>query len=499
MYKQVLLVILDGFGYRESTVHNAIASANTPFWDSIYHKNHSLLKASGLAVGLPEGQMGNSEVGHMTIGAGRPIDTDLVRISKSINEGEFFKSPVLLELCQFLKRHNSTLHIFGLVSPGGVHSHSDHMHAMVKLCKEQGINKVALHVITDGRDAHPESAGDFVAELEAVLEAEGVGKIVSVCGRYYAMDRDGNWERTSKAASAMFTCEGEACTLIKPSHKIKELYAQGKSDEFFEPLVFLDGEQGTNFQKHDAAIFLNFRADRARQLAKLIDEKTLENDGMFLTLTEYEAGQRALSVFPPAETKTTLASCLSEAGLTQAHIAETEKYAHVTYFLNGGVETAHVGENFILVESRKDVATHDLAPEMKAAEVTDKAVEEIKKGTNFIVINYANADMVAHSGNYEPTVKAIECLDRELSRLCEAAKLAGTPVFITSDHGNAEENVDVITGNRHTAHTTNLVPAVLTGDNPKLRDGELSDVAPTILALLGIEKPSIMTGKNLLQ
>lgn len=500
MNKQIVLVILDGWGLREKTADNAIENAQKPFFDHLWNNfPHAKLAASGLAVGLPEGEMGNSEVGHLTIGAGTPIDTDVVRINKSLKDNSICDNPNLVKLFKHVKDNSSVLHLMGLVSPGGVHSHQDHLIALLKIAKDAGVKKVAVHVFTDGRDTPPQSAYEYIKELETELDSLGIGFIATVSGRYYAMDRDKNWDRTQKAERAIFNCEGNQCELIKPSEMIRKLYEQGQTDEHIEPLVFSD-KDGKKFpvNKDDGILFLNFRSDRARQLAFKILQKAPDMNLEFVTMTQYDKTLACPVVFEPNFAKTSLSDQIAAAGLTQAHIAETEKYPHVTYFLNCGREIPKENERYILIDSRKDVKTHDQAPEMKAKEIAEKTVEEINKGTDFIALNLANPDMVGHSGNYEPTVKAIEAVDQALKTIVEAAEKKGALVFITADHGNAEVMKDPETGTKFTAHTKNPVPGILTSKEYKLKDGGLADVAPTILDLFGLKKPEEMTGESLL-
>ncbi|HEY4511703.1 MAG TPA: 2,3-bisphosphoglycerate-independent phosphoglycerate mutase [Candidatus Paceibacterota bacterium] len=500
-----LLVILDGWGYREDTSHNAVAKAKKPFFDMLWKKYpHTLLEASGLSVGLPEGQMGNSEVGHTTIGAGKIIDTDLVKIDKAIAAGEFETNPAFQTLFDHVKKHSSTLHAQGLLSDGGVHSHYRHLFAFLQAAKKAGVKRVAIHVFTDGRDTAPQSAGMYLKTLEEKLNEIGVGFIASLSGRFYAMDRDNNWDRLAKTEKALFECEGNVCT-IKPSEYTAELYKEGKLDEHFEPVVCLDPNgKGCAIQNNDAVFFFNFRADRARMLTKKIIEHSGKQNICLATLTEYKSDFKCLVAFPPSTIETTLAAEISKAGLTQAHIAETEKFPHATYFLNGGREKPHAGEKHILLPSRKDVPTHDLAPKMRAEGIADKAIEEINTGTDFIFINFANPDMVGHTANVPAIIEAIEEVDTQLKRVIEALEVKGGIAFITADHGNAEVNVDPITGEKHTAHTINPVPAILVplGGSSSKRDelaqGTLADIAPTILAIMGISQPQSMTGKRLL-
>ncbi|MCA9362108.1 2,3-bisphosphoglycerate-independent phosphoglycerate mutase [Candidatus Kaiserbacteria bacterium] len=496
----VALIVLDGWGHREELEDNAIGTAATPFYDHLMATYpHALLDASSGSVGLPEGQMGNSEVGHMTIGAGKIIDTDLVRISKAAQNNEFATNPAFVQLFDHVKQYNSTLHVKGLVSPGGIHSHSQHLFAFLKAAKEAGITKIAIHAFTDGRDTGPKEAAAYLKELEDIIDDLGIGVIATASGRLYAMDRDNNWDRLEKVEKAVFegVCDLEY-TNCKPSEVVKELYAEGVIDELMEPVVFLNalGERYT-VQANDGVFFFNFRSDRARMLSTKISEKAQNENLCFVTMTQYDKNLPALVAFPPIDIDTTLANEISLAGLTQAHIAETEKYPHATYFLNCLHEGQYPGEEHLLVPSQK-VKTHDLAPEMRAKEIADKAVEQIENGTDFLFINFANADMVGHTGNVEAIKVAVETVDRELKRVAEAVLAKGGVLFITADHGNAEQNVDRTTGEKHTAHTTNLVPAIITKEGITVQNGTLADVAPTTLSLLGLTPPEAMTGENLL-
>jgi 2,3-bisphosphoglycerate-independent phosphoglycerate mutase len=497
----VVLIVLDGWGVHDTREHNAIALADTPFYDRLWRDYpHAVLDASEERVGLPTGQMGNSEIGHMTIGAGKIIATDLVRISQSITDKTWDVNPAFLTLFEHVKRHNSTLHVQGLLSPGGVHSHMDHLAAFLRTARAAGIEQVVIHAFTDGRDTPPQSAATYLGQLEEIIAEVGIGFIGTAAGRFYAMDRDNNWDRLAKAEAAIFNCEGNICQFKKPSEIYAELYQQGKVDEHMEPLVFLDA-QGTAYpiKKHDGVFFFNFRSDRARMLSQKMLERAKQQDICFVTMTQYDASFECLVAFPPLGIDTTLAAEVSRAGLTQAHVAETEKYAHATYFLNGGRREPHAGEAHILVESRKDVATHDLAPEMRAAGIADKVIEQLAGGTNFIFINFANADMVGHTANEPAIITAVEEVDRQLARVVAAAEAAGGVTVITADHGNAELTIDPVTGEQHTAHTLNLVPLIVTDTARGLTSrGTLADVAPTVLTLLDLPVPAAMTGRNLL-
>lgn len=497
--KPVVLIILDGWGYREETKDNAVAAAETPVFDTLWNKfPHSLLQASGHAVGLPEGQMGNSEVGHTTIGAGCPIDTDLVRIDKAIKDGSFEKNPAFTELFDHVKKNESTLHVQGLVSPGGVHSHQEHLFAFLRAAKKAGMKKVAIHIFTDGRDTPPQSASEYIKQLENVISELGPQFfIATISGRYYAMDRDNNWDRLAKVEQAMFECKGNVCE-IKPSSYLAEQYKAGKNDELLEPTVCatLDGK-GCAVEKNDGLFFFNFRSDRARMITQKLLERQEKENIKIVTLTEYNPEFKCRVAYTPSCIEATLAEELSKAGLKQAHIAETEKFPHVTYFFNGGREKPYEGEEHILLASRKDIKTHDEAPEMRAEAIADASIKAIEKGTDFILINFANPDMVGHTANVPAIIKAIETVDSQLGKIIHAVDSVGGVALITADHGNAEVNIDPVTGTKHTAHTTNPVPAILTNKDFVLKDGGLADIAPTILTLLGVGVPEKMKGKPL--
>jgi 2,3-bisphosphoglycerate-independent phosphoglycerate mutase len=498
--KPTVLIILDGWGHREDTKDNAIALAKTPFFDSLLATYpHALLDASSLQVGLPAGQMGNSEVGHMTIGAGKVIDTDLVRIARAIHNNEFETNPAFVRLFEHVKKYDSVLHIKGLLSSGGVHSHSQHLFAFLAAAKNAGVTKVAIHAFTDGRDTGPHSGASFLRELESVINKIGLGYIATAAGRFYAMDRDNNWDRIEKVERALF--EGESDQKYrtqKPSDVIEALYAEGAVDEHIPPMIFLDEDgNGYTINDNDGVFFFNFRSDRARMLSSKIVAHADDKNLCFVTLTEYDKNIPSLVAFPPSIITTTLAQEISQAGLSQAHIAETEKYAHATYFLNGGRELPHQQEEHILIESRKDIQTHDLAPKMRAKEIADKAIECINRGLDFLFINFANADMVGHTGNVPALLIALEEVDAQLKRVVEAVLAHHGTVFISADHGNAETNIDHATGETHTAHTENAVPAIVTRLSGTLSNGSLADITPTILHLMHLPQPSAMTGKNL--
>ncbi len=495
----VALIILDGWGHRDDPKDNAIAVAKKPFFDSLLSTYpHTLLHASEASVGLPDGQMGNSEVGHITIGAGAVMDTDLVRISKAAAGNEFLGNEAFETLFQHVLKHDSVLHVKGLLSDGGIHSHIDHLAAFLEAAKAMGITKIAIHAFTDGRDTGPQSAAAYLRALEEVIDDLGIGFIATASGRFYAMDRDKNWERTEKTERAIFHADaGRTVRNRKPSEILTELYKEGILDEHLEPVVFLD-ENGEAYRvrENDGILFFNFRSDRSRQLSARIVEHAQEKNLCFVTLTQYDERIPSLVAFPPSVPETTIAAEVAQAGLRQTHIAETEKYAHSTYYLNGGHELPYEKEEDILVESRKDVRTHDEAPDMRAHDIADRAQDAIDRGTDFLFINFANADMIGHTGNVPRIVEAIECLDQELRRVVEKVLSVGGIAIITADHGNAELNIDPETGAVHTAHTLSPVPFIVTAPGT-VRPGGLADIAPTVLSLLNLPVPDAMTGANL--
>jgi 2,3-bisphosphoglycerate-independent phosphoglycerate mutase len=435
----------------------------------------------------------------MTIGAGRVLDQDFIRINKSISSGDFEDKPAFNNLFEHIKKNKSTLHTIGLVSPGGVHSHLSHLFAFLKLAKKNGIEKIAIHVITDGRDTPPQSGASYVKELEDFIEKIGIGEIASVSGRLYAMDRDKRWERLSRAEEVIFLGKGKICN-IKASDYLKNLYkTEVKSDEYLEPFVCLN-KQGEAFHldKNDGIFLFNFRADRMRMLTQKIIEKPKEDNICLVTMTDYGKDYETLVVFPTIKINVTLGKIISEQGLKQVHIAETEKFAHATYFLNCGEEKPYNGEEQILVQSPKGVLTYDLAPKMSAEGVADKAVEQIEKGIDFIFVNFANADMVGHTANVSAIIEGVEEVDKQLGRITKALDTNNGIACITADHGNAEINIDQNTKQRHTSHTTSLVPFIITNMSEKLNGGSLADIAPTILKIFGINKPEEMTGESLI-
>lgn len=509
MKKPVVLMILDGYGLSDEVKGNAVKAADTPVMDRLM-KEYPFVKghASGLAVGLPEGQMGNSEVGHLNMGAGRIVYQDLTRITKSIEDGDFFKKPELLEAVENCKKNNSDMHIMGLLSNGGVHSDNSHLYAVLKLCKEQGLERVYVHCFMDGRDTLPTSGEGFVKELCDVMKKE-TGSIATIIGRYWAMDRDNRWERIKKAYDALVFGKGVKET--DPVEAVKNSYAKDITDEFIEPAVIeKDGKPTATIKENDSVIFINFRPDRAREISRTFccDDFTGFDRGKrikttYVCFTEIdESIPNKKIVFKEEEILNTFGKYISDNGLKQARIAETEKYAHVTFFFNGGVEKPNPGEDRFLIPSPK-VATYDLQPEMSAYQVKDKLIEVIKKGEHdVIIINFANPDMVGHTGVMDAVIKAIETVDECVGEVVEVIKEAGGVMFLCADHGNAEELIDPETGSVWTAHTTNPVPFILINgpEGAKLKeDGKLCDIAPTLLELLELEQPAEMTGRSLLE
>ncbi len=498
MKKPITLIVLDGWGHSTDAQDNAVMQAKTPFFDSLWEKYpHLLLEASGEAVGLPEGQVGNSEIGHTTIGAGAALDTDLVRIKKSIETGEFAQNEAFVNAFGHVQKNNSRLHVMGLLSDGGVHSHIEHLIALLRAASVVGIRDIAVHIFTDGRDTGTTESARYIREIEQVLADLDCGFIATICGRYYAMDRDNNWDRLDKTMKALFECEGNICR-IAPSEFVCELHEQGTSDEFIEPVI-VEMETGpVKIESNDAIIFTNFRSDRARMLSeKILEHKELMNL-CFVTMTQYKQGLDAHIAFPIKNIETTLAEQVSLAGYSQAHIAETEKFPHATYFLNGGKEDPHPNEEHILLDSRKDVSTHDLAPEMRALDIAEKAKESLQKGTEFLFINIANPDMVGHTANVPAIITAIETTDKALQIIVESTLAQGGVAIVTADHGNAELNKEA-DGSPHTAHTYNLVPCIITDMDIQLQknQGTIADLAPTVLEYLEITKPESMTGQSL--
>ena len=509
--KLTMLMILDGFGSNSEEEGNAIKKANTPNIDTLM-KTYPITKisASGLAVGLPEGQMGNSEVGHTNIGAGRIVYQELTRITKAIEDGDFFSNEELINAIENCKKNNSKLHILGLVSDGGVHSHIRHLYGLLELAKRRDFEDVYVHCFLDGRDTPPASAENYIMELEDKMKEKGVGKIASISGRFYSMDRDKRWERVKKAYDAI--CRGEGVKSGNAVHAIENSYQKEVFDEFVEPTVITgtDGETPiATIEDNDSVIFFNFRPDRARQLTRAIVDpnfdgfETKKMNTYFVCFTSYDETMPNVHIaFKKQQIKNTLGEIISNHNMTQLRIAETEKYAHVTFFFNGGEEKQYKGEDRILIPSPK-VETYDMKPEMSAYEVTEKVVDAIESGKyNCIILNYANPDMVGHTGNLDAAVKAVEAVDECVGKVVKAIKDKKANLLITADHGNAEQMIDYTTGEPHTAHTTNLVPLILVTEkeNQKLKsNGKLADLAPTILDLMNLEKPEEMTGESLLE
>ena len=496
------LIIMDGFGLTDGKDGNAVHTGATPRLDEFFSEfANTTLRCSGLDVGLPDGQMGNSEVGHTNIGAGRVVFQDLPKITKSISDGDFFENGAYIRAMDNCLERKTSLHLMGLLSDGGVHSHLQHMFALLKMAKDRGLEKVYIHAFLDGRDVSPTSGADFVAETVEKCREIGVGKIATVMGRYYAMDRDKRWDRVEQAYDAMVYGEGVHYNPL-PVAAVKDSYAAGVTDEFVEPVVC--DREGT-ISDHDSVIFFNFRPDRAREITRSLVDPAF--DGFtrqffplhFVCNTEYDATMPNVEVaFPKSPVRNGLGEYLSRMGMTQLRIAETEKYAHVTFFFNGGSETVFPGEDRVLVPSPK-VATYDLQPEMSAVEVCDKCVERIESGAyDVIILNFANCDMVGHTGVFSAAVTAVETVDTCVGRVVDATLKMGGIAMITADHGNAEQMTEA-DGSPMTAHTTNPVPFILCGAGTELRaDGRLADIAPTILDVLGLECPAEMDGKTLI-
>ena len=501
----VVLMILDGWGISEHKEGNAIAQSNTENMDRLLAQyGHSQLFCSGEYVGLPEGQQGNSEVGHLNLGAGRVVYQELTRINKAVREHTLQDNPAFQNVMAHCMEQNKALHLMGLVSPGGVHSHSSHLYGLLEMAAAKGLKEVYVHCFLDGRDVGPSTGLGFVEELEDKLQQIGVGRIATVSGRYYAMDRDNRWERVEKAYRAMTAGAGE--TAASAVEAVQQSYDKGETDEFVLPTVVqADGKPVAVIQAGDGVIFFNFRGDRAREISKAFVNR--EFDGFsreylgvqYVAMTQYEEGLDMTVAFPPQDLQNTLGQVLADNQVKQFRVAETEKYAHVTFFFNGGVEEPNPLEDRLLVPSPK-VATYDLQPEMSAIEVKDKLIEAIKGGEYpFILVNFANTDMVGHTGIPEAAQKAVETVDKCVGEVANAVKDAGGVLLITADHGNAEQMVDPVKGTPHTAHTANPVPFVVMSAEPyTVKDGSLQDVAPTVLKLLGIDKPADMTGESLI-
>jgi 2,3-bisphosphoglycerate-independent phosphoglycerate mutase len=501
----VLLIILDGFGHREECDHNAICQARKPHWNFLWQTYpHTTIDASEKWVGLPKDQMGNSEVGHMNIGAGRVVFQDYTRIENAIETGELFKNPPLSKAVDTARGTGRALHILGLLSPGGVHSHESQIHAMLEMAARAGVKNVLLHAFLDGRDTPPKSAESSLVAAEKKCAQLKTGRIATICGRYYAMDRDNRWERV-QAAYDLLTQGKSDYRAASAVDGLRAAYSRGESDEFVKATVIGDPAP---ISDGDAVVFMNFRADRARQMTRALTDPAFKGFertrvpklGYFCALSSYgEDFANVPAAFPPQSVTGGFGEYLSARGLKQLRIAETEKYAHVTYFFNGGVEQPYPGEDRILVPSPK-VATYDLKPEMSAREVTDKLVDAIKSGRyQAIVCNFANSDMVGHTGNLEAATRAIEVLDECVGRAVTAMQEVGGEVLITADHGNAETMLDPATHQAHTAHTLNVVPLLYIGRKAKVaKGGALQDVAPTLLAMMGLPQPAQMTGKSLI-
>ena len=507
--KPVVLMILDGYGLNDNCDHNAVCEGRTPVMDQLMSQCPFVKgNASGLAVGLPDGQMGNSEVGHLNMGAGRIVYQELTRITKSIQDGDFFDVPEFLQAVENCRKNDSALHLWGLVSDGGVHSHNTHIYGLLELARRNGLDKVYVHCFLDGRDTPPASGKGYVEELEAKMKELGVGKVASVMGRYYAMDRDNRWDRVERAYNAL--TRGEGGTAVSAAAGIQASYDAEVNDEFVEPFVVVeDGKPVATVKDNDSVIFFNFRPDRAREITRAFcddDFKGFARDRRlnltYVCFTDYDDTiANKLVAFKKEAIVNTFGQFLADHDMTQARIAETEKYAHVTFFFNGGVEEPNKGEDRILVPSPK-VATYDLQPEMSAPAVCDKLVEAIKSGKyDVVIINFANPDMVGHTGIEDAAIKAIETVDACVGRAVDAVREMDGVLFICADHGNAEQLVDYETGTPFTAHTTNPVPFILVNADPsyKLREGGcLADIAPTLIELMGMEQPKEMTGKSLI-
>lgn len=505
--KPLILLILDGFGVRKATEYNAIAQADTPCWDRLQKKfPTTTLDCSGKIVGLPDGQMGNSEVGHMHIGTGRYVPQDFSRVSDEIEAGDFFNNTALCKAVEDALAKQGTLHIMGLLSPGGVHSHLEHILAMLELAVTKGLKKVAIHAILDGRDVAPKSAEQSLVSLQNKIDELGAGHIASIVGRFYAMDRDNRWDRVEKAHKLIVLGEGEFSSGSAVT-ALQEAYQRGETDEFVEPTVILNNEgKSSVLDSNDSLVFMNFRADRAREISRAITEGDFSDfdrqhagfTGNFTTLTNYHEAFTYPVAYASSEIKNSLGEVLAQQGLSQLRLAETEKYAHVTFFMNGGVDKPNKGEERILVPSPK-VKTYDLQPEMNAAIVTEHLVKAINEQSyDVIICNYANCDMVGHTGVWEAALTAVTTIDNALAQIVDALEKVGGQMLVTADHGNIEEMRDINDGPQ-TAHTTNLVPLVYVGGSKALTDGgSLKDLAPTVLDILGLEQPSEMNGKSLL-
>jgi 2,3-bisphosphoglycerate-independent phosphoglycerate mutase len=531
--KPLVLVILDGWGYRAETKANAIALARKPTYDRLLREYpNTLIHTSGPFVGLPEGQMGNSEVGHLNIGAGRIVHMDITRIDELIRTGDFFSHPVLLDAMKHARTGERRLHLFGLVSDGGVHSQQAHLYALLKMAKQNGLDRVFVHAFMDGRDTLPTNGAGYLEQLQQKMREYNCGKIATVNGRYYAMDRDRRWERIAKAYNAMVFADAEGGKHSDPVQGMKDSYNKNVTDEFVIPFVVDDSKDAgksaratQTIRDDDSCICFNFRADRVRQITRALTrnsglnaqggsdlpgaadlDATISRDGVpknlyYVCMTQYDKNFSLPVVVPPESMANILANVMGGLNMRNLRVAETEKYAHVTYFFNGGIEQPFPGEDRVMVQSPK-VATYDLKPEMSAAGIADAVVKATEDGTfDVVIVNFANADMVGHSGKIEPTVKAVETVDACLARIESAVRAKGGAMLITADHGNAEMMIDPVTGGPHTAHTTNPVPFIVIAENAKQftlkPNGSLRDISPTLLGMLGLDEPQEMTGADL--
>ncbi len=507
--KPVVLIILDGWGYSEDPDSNAIAQARTPVWDRLWREYpHTLINTSGAAVGLPGGQMGNSEVGHLNLGAGRVVYQEFTRVSRSIRTGSFFTNETLTQAVDKAVANGKAIHLLGLLSPGGVHSHEEHIHAIVKLAVDRGATQVYLHAFLDGRDTPPKSAEPSFVAMNAVFDELGHGRIASIVGRYYAMDRDNRWERVRLAYDMLVDAKAEH-RVERACEGLRAAYERGETDEFVTPtLVVPQGEAPVTIEDGDVILFMNYRADRARQLTRAFIEDDFDGFertrrpqlGEFVSLTQYHRRFDIPVAFPPEKLRNGFGEYISHQGLRQLRLAETEKYAHVTFFFNGGRERPFEGEDRILVPSPK-VATYDLKPEMSAEEVTDHLVEAIESGKyDTIICNYANSDMVGHTGKLDAAIQAVETLDHCLGRVLKSLHLSGGEMLVTADHGNSEQMEDHANHQPHTAHTVNPVPLIYVGRSALLEEGgALCDISPTLLRLMGLDQPSEMQGRPLVR
>ncbi len=535
MPKPIVLTILDGWGYRPETHGNAIAQARKPIYDKLLRDfPNTLLRASDHFVGLPDGQMGNSEVGHLNLGAGRVVRMDMTRIDTAIADGSFFSDPTLLTAIAHAHTRGSALHLFGLLSDGGVHSHTRHLYALLRLAATQGLTRVFVHAFMDGRDTMPTSGLGHLEALEQQLTSIGTGKLASVSGRYFAMDRDLRWEKERQAFEAMVTGSPEGGSYADPIARVKDLYNSDITDEFIPPFTVVDthGTPVGPIRSNDICINFNYRADRVRQITRVLARNSDVPGGLtassgydlpkaaeleseipraeapdnihYVCMTQYDKNFKLPVVIPPESMDNLLANLMAQANLRNLRVAETEKYAHVTYFFNGGIEKPFPGEDRALVPSQK-VATYDLAPEMSAAGIADAVIKAVEDTAfDVVIVNFANADMVGHSGKMEPTIQAVETVDRELGRIYASIRQRGGALLVTADHGNAELLIDPLTGGPHTAHTTNPVPFLLIseqagqGTTTLRQGGSLRDISPTILQLLHLDKPTDMTGESLI-